>query len=172
MLEIEKAFLAKYIPKGLKDCDSKEIIDQYLKWDERHSPIRIRKNGDKFEITKKSRINDDSAQLLEENIELTEKEFNEISKLATDDVHKIRYYYKYQGKTFEIDVLQGALKGLVIVELEFDSVEEKDSFEMPDFCLVDLPKDGFFAGGDLCGKSYEDFEEILKDYNYKKLFLD
>jgi len=64
------------------------------------------------------------------------------------------------------------LKGLILVDFEFDKMEEKDSFDMPDFCLVDITQEVFIAGGMLCGKSYEDIEEYLKRFGYIKLFLD
>ena len=71
--------------------------------------------------------------------------------------------------TAEIDVFQGALKGLVLVDVEFETVEEKDAFEMPEFCLVEVTQEEFIAGGMLCGKSYEDIEEGLKRYNYSRI---
>ena len=47
MIELEKTYLAKEIPQGLKDCNSKEIIDIYIPKSNAHPKIRIRKNGDK-----------------------------------------------------------------------------------------------------------------------------
>ncbi len=68
-------------------------------------------------------------------------------------------------------MFQGDLKGLVVVDFEFDSIEEKDSFEMPDFCLVDVTQEDFIAGEMICGKFYEDIESELNRFDYKKLFL-
>jgi len=173
MIELEKTYLAKTIPSELKNCKSKEIIDIYIPKSSVHPTLRIRKNGDKFELTKKEPVNkDDSSHQEEQTVILTEAEFNEFSKLEGKRTHKIRYYYNYNGRTAEIDVFQGALKGLILVDFEFDKMEEKDSFDMPDFCLVDITQEVFIAGGMLCGKSYEDIEEYLKRFGYIKLFLD
>ena len=59
-----------------------------------------------------------------------------------------------------------------MVDFEFETSEEKESFEMPDFCLADVTQEVFTAGGMICGKSYEDIENDLNRYNYKKLFLE
>jgi len=87
-------------------------------------------------------------------------------------VHKIRYQYYYEGKMGEIDIFQGSLKGLVIVDFEFKTVKEKDSFNMPNFCLVDVTQEKITAGGMLAGKTYRDIEKELKKFNYVKLNFD
>lgn len=58
---------------------------------------------------------------------------------------------------------------MVVVDFEFDNKEEKDKFEMPDFCLADVTQEEFIAGGMICGKSYEDVEKDLKKFSYKKI---
>tara|TARA_Y100000310_G_scaffold174705_1_gene174833 strand:+ start:9758 stop:10279 length:522 start_codon:yes stop_codon:yes gene_type:complete len=172
MIELEKTYLAKEIPHGLKDYKSKEIIDIYIPKSKDHPKLRIRKNGDNYEMTKKEPVNeDDSSRQEEQTIILTETEFNELSKIEGKRVHKIRYYYNHTGNIAEIDVFQGALKGLIIVDFEFKTLEEKDSFEMPAFCLIEITQELFIAGGMICGKSYEDIEENLKKFNYAKLYL-
>lgn len=172
MIELERTYLAKFIPKNLKNYESKEIIDIYFPKDSRHPTLRVRKIGNKYEITKKEPVDNDSSHQKEQTIPLTKEEFNELSKLDGRKTHKIRYYYNYNNKVAEIDVFQGPLHGLIIVDFEFNSIEDKDSFEMPEFCLVDITSEEFIAGGMICGKSYEDIENNLKKYNYSKLFLD
>jgi CYTH domain-containing protein len=173
MKELEKTYLAKAFPTGLKNCKSKEIIDIYIPKSSIHPKIRIRKYGDKYEITKKEPVNyNDASHQDEQTITLNESEFNELAKLEGKKTHKIRYYYDHNGKMAEIDVFQGALKGLVLVDFEFKTSEEKASFKMPNFCLADVTQEGFIAGGVLCGKRYEDVEKDLKRFNYSKLFLE
>jgi len=172
MIELEKTYLAKSLPAGLEKCKHKEIIDVYIPKAHPHPKIRIRKNGDKYEITKKEPVADDPSHQNEQTIILTEFEFNELSKFDGKKVHKIRYYYDYKGSTAEIDVFQGALKGLVLVDFEFETVEDKAKFKMPEFCLAEVTSEQFVAGGMVCGKSYSDIEKDLKRFNYSKLFLD
>lgn len=173
MIELEKTYLAKRIPLGLKKCKFKEIIDIYIPKSSFHPTLRIRKSGNNYVMTKKEPVKEgDASHQIEQTIILTKVEFDEFTKLEGKKVHKIRYYYEYNGRTAEFDVFQGSLKGLVLVDFEFKTIKEKDSFKMPEFCLADVTKEVFVAGGMLCGKSYEDIETGLKRFNYKKIFLD
>lgn len=173
MIELEKTYLAKEIPSGLKKCSSKEIIDIYFPASRDHPTLRIRKNGNKYEMTKKEPvIEGDASHQKEQTIILEEEEFNELSRLKGKKTSKTRYFYEYHGRVAEIDIFQGPLKGLILVDFEFESMEEKASFKMPGFCLAEVTQETFIAGGMVCGKFYEDLRDNLKRFNYVKLFLD
>lgn len=169
MIELEKTYLAKEVPEGLEKCESKEIIDLFIPKEGEHPHIRVRKIGNEYEITKKEPINNDPSHQKEHTIPLTEKEFKAFSEIGGRKLHKIRHYYKYKDRTAEIDVYLDKLKGLIVVEVEFNTVKEKDSFEMPDFCLKDVTQEKFVYTGFLCGNSYEDIKHILDKHGYKKL---
>jgi len=172
MIELEKTYLAKELPIDLKDCDFKEIVDIYIPKFEKHPVLRIRKNGERYVITKKMPINDgEYSEMRESTIVLTKDEFELMNQLEGKKVRKLRYKYPYNGQIGEFDVFQDELEGLVIVDFEFETREDKSNFEMPDFCLVDVTQEDFIAGGMICGKKYEDIEKELKEFNYKKLFL-
>lgn len=170
MIELERTYLAKELPLGIENCRHKEIIDVYYPLGARHPTLRLRKNGDKYEMTKKERLDPNDASKQEEHtISLTKEEFENLRKAPGKEVQKVRYYYDYKGRTAEIDIFEGDLKGLVVIDFEFDSEKEKDEFEMPEFCLADVTQDDFIAGGMLCGKKYEDIEKELKRYGYYKI---
>ena len=163
MIELEKTFLAKDVP-DLSRCTHKEIIDVYIPKNSLHPVLRIRKNGFKYEITKKQPIAGDASEQSEETIKLTKDEFDALCSVDGKQVRKIRYYYPYKGKTLEIDVFQDELKGLILVDAEFNSVEEKNSFEMPEFCIADVTNEEAIAGGMLCGKKLSDVLPYLEKY--------
>lgn len=170
MIELERTYLAKYLPQGLEQCQKKEILDIYLPTNQRHPTLRIRKNGEKYEITKKEPLLDDPSEMKEETTTLTQEEFAELNRsVAGKRLRKIRYYYPYLNRTAEIDIFQDALKGLVIIDFEFERIEDKNAFIMPEFCLADITTEEFTAGGMLCGKSYAEIESVLVKYGYKKL---
>ena len=172
MIELEKTYLVKNLPEKLQDCEFKEIVDIYIPKLSEHSILRIRKNGDKYEITKKEPLNHKDASCQEEQtIILTELEFKALQKIDGKIVRKLRYRYDYNNRIAEVDIFQDTLKGLIIVDFEFSTIEEKDIFEMPEFCLADVTQEIFIAGGMICGKSYKDIENDLNKFGYKKLFL-
>ncbi|MEK7648376.1 MAG: hypothetical protein AAB400_00470 [Patescibacteria group bacterium] len=174
MIELEKTYLAKKLPENLRSCKFKEIIDVYLPENSEHPKLRVRKNGNKFELTKKEPVNDgDASHQEEQTIILTEIEFNSLNQqLKGKKVRKIRYFYDHNGRIAEFDVFQDELVGLVVVDFEFATLKEKEDFQIPDFCLVDVTQEVFIAGGMICGKSYEDIEDNLKKFEYSKLFLE
>ena len=171
-IELEKTFLLKKTPENLKDCKSIEIFDIYIPQSAHHPILRIRKRGDVFEMTKKSPIDlNDSSEQSEETILLTKEEFSDFLKLDGKRVRKIRYYYPLNNKRAEIDVFLDDLEGLVLLDVEFSSNEEKASFIMPDLCLADVTQEEFLAGGFLAGKKYLDIQSFLDKYDYKKLVI-
>jgi len=178
MLELENTYLLKELPKGfLEDIKkwtnkvikwSKEIIDIYIPYDSKHPKIRLRKNGDKYELTKKTPTTEWNASIQkEETIVLSKKEFQTFSKIEWKKVEKIRYYYNYNDSQIaEIDIFTWDLKWLIVIDFEFNNEEEKDKFEKPDFCLADITQDDFIAWWMIAWKKYSDLEEILQWYWY------
>ena len=172
MIELERTYLLKEIPKNLKQFKFKEIIDIYIPKSDAHPVLRIRKNGNKFEMTKKQPVKGtDSSCQEEQTIILNQEEFNELNKIDGKKVRKLRYIYEYKGRIAEVDVFQDLLKGLILVDFEFENLDEMNSFKMPEFCLAEVTQEKFTAGGMLCGKSYKDIENELMKFNYKKLVL-
>ncbi|EKE11006.1 MAG: hypothetical protein ACD_15C00159G0002 [uncultured bacterium] len=169
-IELERTFLAKYIPEGLDKCECREILDIYIPLSAAHPSLRIRKRGDIYEVTKKEIIyGNDSSEMSEKTISLTKDEFNELAKIQGKRLHKNRYFFPYENKTAEVDVFLDDLAGLVVVDFEFESREEMEKFAMPDFCLAEVTQDKTMAGGMLTGKSYRDILGDLEKYNYKKI---
>jgi len=172
MIELERTFLAKRLP-NLVSCKKTEILDIYLPSHFDRPKIRIRKNDNKFEITKKYLASEDEfTKFVENTFDISEGEFIALEKeIVGKRVHKTRYYYNFGGRTAEFDVFMGDLKGLVLIDFKFNREEEIYSFKMPAFCLADVTEDEVFSGGVLCGKNYKDIERHLAKYNYKRLSL-
>ncbi|MDO8664196.1 MAG: hypothetical protein Q7K44_01445 [Candidatus Liptonbacteria bacterium] len=171
MEEIELTYLVKELPTGVKNSPHKEILDIYIPNAAGHATLRIRKAGRKYEITKKEPIHKaDSSHQLESSISLTAEEFGELSQLEGMRIRKKRYYYQENGTNYEIDIFQDGLSGLVLADVEFDSLEEKAAFTSPAWCLAEVTQEKFLAGGMLCGKvKYADIETQLGKFGYNKI---
>lgn len=169
-VELELTYLARTLPDGLADLPSKLIVDMYYPTNTLHPCLRLRQNGDSYQITKKQpAFGTDSSHMIEETIHLSAEEFADLTAQGGKRVVKRRYKYEYQGRMAEIDVFQEALAGLVLVDFEFENRDTQKAFTMPDFCLADVTQEAFIAGGMLAGKSYADIAEGLAKYRYKPL---
>lgn len=171
MEEIERTYLVKELPLGVKSSPYKEIVDIYMPNAAGHSTLRIRKAGEKYEITKKEPIHGaDSSHQLESSISLTAEEFGELSVLEGMRIRKKRYYYQENGTNYEIDIFQDGLSGLVLADIEFDSLNKKVAFTPPAWCLAEVTQEKFLAGGMLCGKvKYADIEAKLGKFGYNRI---
>jgi CYTH domain-containing protein len=171
-VELELTYLAKTLPVGLAGCPSKLIVDVYYPASADHPVVRVRQNGDTYQITKKTIIDGtDSSRMNEETIHLTAEEFAGLAANGGKRVAKRRYLYDFKGYTAEVDVFQGDLAGLVVVDFEFTNRNEQQAFAMPDFCLADITQEEMLAGGVLAGKTYADIAVGLKKYGYRPLAL-
>lgn len=169
--EFELTYLVKYFPEDFKkEHESKEILDIYIPKNSEHAILRIRKCGDRYEITKKTPAHGvDSSHQIENTIPLSKEEFADLARLEGKRVQKIRHYYEEKGVVYEIDIFQDGLLGLVLVDVEFKNNEEKSHFLAPDWFLSDVTEEKCIAGGVLCGKTYAAIEEQLRVFNYKRV---
>jgi CYTH domain-containing protein len=192
-IELEKTYLVKYLPEGLATFPHKELLDIYIPQNDPHPLLRLRKHGDRHEITRKEKVADDVSEMREHTITITAAQFDALAKVEGKRVHKIRYYYPYytchpelvsgsqkkempkqvrhdkNNYVVEIDVFLDELAGLVVADVEFPTSEAKAEFTMPDFCLVEATKEDVIAGGKLAGKSYKAIAKELKRLGYKKI---
>jgi adenylate cyclase len=166
---MERVFLAKTLPKRFDS--SREMLDIYFPKSAEHPTLRIRKNGERFELTKKQEVDaGDCSVRREQTINISEAEFNELEAgIEGKRIHKQRKTLNYKGLVAEFDVFLGPLRGLVLVDFEFKTEAHKQIFEMPDFCLAEVTQDKTFAGGMLCGKGLADIKPRLQEYGYNEL---
>lgn len=171
-IELELTYLAKEIPAEVSGAAPVELMDIYVPEDAPRPYIRLRQKGKKYEITKKKPIDSsDFSRQTEQTIPLDEIEFNALSKSSSRKVVKDRYQVNIGGSPAEIDVFKDDLKGLVLIDFEFNNSEAKQSFQPPTCCLADVTQELFIAGGQLAGVKYSDIESDLNRFNYKKLSL-
>jgi len=170
-IEFELTYLAQEIPAETEGLVPTRILDVYIPADLNvHSHLRLRRSGDKCEITKKVPLdeNDASAQV-EYTIPLEIAEFDALSSVSNKRIEKDRSRAMIEGRQTEVDVFQGLLKGLVTIEFEFANEQEKQGFSPPSCCLADVTQEDFLAGGNLAGKSYTDIVSDLQRYGYRPL---
>lgn len=169
-IEYELTYLAKRIPDEVHGASGVSMHDIMIPDTVRHPHLRLRSQGDSFVITKKVPLNGtDKTEMSEETIPLEEAEFEALKDCSTKDIVKRRYNVSIDGYSAEVDIFEGKLSGLVVIDFEFVSSSEKNAFIAPEVCLVEISQEESFAGGMLAGKSYADIEPLLDKYGYKKI---
>jgi len=160
MLEIERTFLVKNIP-DLTSIKKIEIKQGYISTTP--SPLRIRKKGDAFELTKKIPLNENDYSSNEEiNILLTEYEFNKLWTQVEKFLEKNRYCIDIgENLIAELDIFKGDLSGLVFVEVEFPSQEIMQSFIPPEWFGKDVTQESFSANSFLAGKMFDEIKKLI-----------
>jgi len=161
MIEIEKTFLVKEIPKDILSYKSEKIKQGYIS--PSPSPLRIRQKGNKFELTKKLPLKEGDYSCANEiNIPLTEYEFNKLWPLVEKSLEKTRYIIPIKDDLIaELDIFEKELEGLSFVEVEFISQEQMDSFKPLDWFGKDVTQEDFSANVFLAGKSFSEIKKYL-----------
>ena len=159
MLEIEKTYLVKNIPKNLSLYKSEKIKQGYIS--STPSPLRIRQKGHKFELTKKLPIKENDYSMAEEiNIPLTEFEFDRLWPTVEKYLEKTRYYIPLENNLVaELNLFEGNLKGLAFVEVEFESEVKMASFNPPLWFGKDVTQEDFAANCFLAGKTFIEIKD-------------
>lgn len=139
-MEIERKFLVKKMPVNLETYDKKEMTQGYLCT----APVvRIRRSNDDYYLTYKG----GGMMVREEyNLPLTKESYEHlVTKIDGVLVEKTRYLIPLNDKlTAELDVFHGRHDSIVIVEVEFESVEEANSFNAPEWFGEDVTNLGIY----------------------------
>lgn len=142
MVEIERKFSVKNTNFLVNTKESFKITQGYLNSDKNRT-VRVRIKGNKGFITVKGLSSVDGLSRFEWEKEIAVKDAEALLLLCEDFViDKTRYILPFNDVVFEIDVFEGANKGLVIAEVELQSTDQQ--FEKPDWLADELTGDERF----------------------------
>ncbi len=156
--EIERKFIIDSIPDNIDSFPHKEIIQGYIVTTER-SDMRIRDEGGKYLLTVKKGTGIERDEI---EINISEEQFKDLWKSVEKEVKKIRYEVPAGRFMAYIDVYKGKLTGLVMGEVEFRSVEEAMSFEVPVWFGKDVTEDEYYKNKSLSGPSYANAQKLIR----------
>ena len=144
-MEIERKYLVLHLPGPLESYPCRILEQGYLNT----SPVvRIRRDNDRYELTYKS------AGLMsrqEYNLPLDDKSYEHLlTKIDGRLIKKKRYMIPLSSAlTAELDIFEGDLAPLMLVEVEFDSEDAANSFSPPDWFGEDVTFSGKYHNTDL-----------------------
>ncbi|MFP4418421.1 MAG: CYTH domain-containing protein [Chitinispirillaceae bacterium] len=158
MNEIERKFLLNYLPGKASNGSGIQILQGYL-WIGEKREARIRQYGKKYFLT----LKDGSGLTRQEyEVPISKKQFDQLWP-ATEQlrIEKERHRIAWNGRTIEIDVFNGLLKGLRLAEVEFPDEETAISFTPPPWCGHEVTDDPLFRNQTLGAMGKEEIEEKL-----------
>ena len=130
MIEIERKFLVKdTIHEVIALIRPHQIIQAYLV-NEKSKSVRVRIMDEKAFLTIKSDMIGITRKEYEYEIPVIEA-LSLIKSFGLKSLKKKRYKLEFRSKTWEIDVFEGALQGLILAEIELESEDEK--FDVPEW---------------------------------------
>ena len=141
--EIERKFKIKEMP-DLSAYPYKCLEQGYLNT---NPVVRVRKEDDTYYLTYKGK---GFLEREEYNLPLNKESYEHlVAKADGKIIKKKRYLIPYENYTIELDVFEGALAPLVFAEVEFETVEEVNSFTPPSWFGEDVTNDKNYSNAHL-----------------------
>jgi len=151
ILEIERKFVVNKLPEHLLAGAQKVQIQQGYLILNKAKELRVRSKNKQYFLTEKK----GSGLCREETeTEITREVFKLLWPLTKGNrVKKTRYTFMLNGYQHELDVYKGALKPLIILEVEFESTEKAVKFPIPEFASQDVTEDPRYKNSFLAKQS-------------------
>ena len=127
-MEIERKFLIQKMPSDLENYKSRLIEQAYLNV---KPVVRVRREDETYYMTYKG----GGMMAREEyNLPLDADSYAHLLQKADGNIiTKRRYLIPLAPYTIELDVFSGIFEGVIVAEVEFPSIEEAESFSVPDW---------------------------------------
>lgn len=145
-MEIERKFLVTEPPQALREAPSTAIRQGYITTGS-DAEVRLRDADGEFTLTVKS-----GAGIVREEREVTlgRVQFDALWPATTGRrLEKRRYLLAADRLTYEVDVYEGALAGLVIAEVEFPGLDEAREFAPPGWFGAEVTEDAAYTNASL-----------------------
>lgn len=137
-MEIERKYLVNTLPAHLENYPCRILEQGYLNT----SPVvRIRRDNEKYELTYKS---SGLMARQEYNLPLDQESYEHLlTKIDGRLIRKKRYMIPLtSGLTAELDIFEGDLSPLWLVEVEFQTEADANSFTAPEWFGEDVTFSG------------------------------
>lgn len=157
--EMHRSFLIEGLPEPLTRASAHiQIFDNYIP----ETRLRIRSVRDPESsawtriLQQRSPAGSGLACMKISEIYLNDAEHARFEIFEGTEIRKNRYFHEYDRRTFSFDVFLGNLWGLNMARVEFESLDDMDSFEPPPFAVLEVTNDPFFLGENLVVKHFDD----------------
>lgn len=163
VIELERRFLVPGLPPGLSR--PRRIRDLYIEGtrlrlrtvEELDGVVLQRKLGHKRRPEET-----DPSVVHHTSLYLNETESETLSSLPGRSVLKTRWVVEANGRLAAVDVFEGELRGLAMLEVDFDTYEDMDAYAPPSWAGDEVTHRDEFSGGVLSALGPNDLEELLR----------
>ncbi len=148
--EYERRFLLREIPAGA--ADPRRIRDRYLTGTRLRLRLTESPDGQLLErkLGHKRRVaDDDPTAVMHTSLYLDSGEFELLAALPGRDLIKVRWAVDLDGEVGSVDVFEGDLLGLVMLEVDLKSATRLSDFSPPAWVGPEVTHDEAFTGGAL-----------------------
>lgn len=150
VMEIERKFTVKQLPKNLADYSYHIIEQAYLNTD---PVIRVRRQDDDYYMTYKG---EGLLAREEYNLPLNRPSYEHLKEKADGNlISKKRYLIPCDPYTIELDIFDAPFAPLIIAEVEFPSIEAANAFLPPDWFDEDVTNDPSYHNSNLSRRNIE-----------------
>ena len=151
-MEIEKKYLLKELP-DLKSYEYHKIEQAYLCTD---PVVRVRREDEKYYMTYKGQ-----GMLVREeyNLPLNAKIYAHLKEKADGNViSKTRYLIPLEQENLvaEVDVFEAPFAPLIMAEVEFESEEQANAFETPEWFGEEVTFDGRYHNSYMSSMKFDE----------------
>ncbi len=154
-IEIERKFLLAN-NGWRRDADSGTRICQGYMTETGPASVRVRIEGDHANINIKSATLDMTRQEYEYPVPVSDAESMLARICLKPVIDKTRFHVNYHGKLWEIDVFEGDNEGLVVAEIELNSVDEP--FDLPPWAGQEVTQEKPYYNVCLVKYPYKDWQ--------------
>lgn len=159
-LEIERKFL---VNKKLwqPQVVGERLIQGYLTNTKEKASVRVRIIGDRAYLSIKGLRGTDLISRLEYEYLIPKDEAQELlDNFAGQVIEKIRYTQTIQGSTWEVDEFLGANAGLLVAEIELQTVEQ--DFYRPEWLGLEVSADYRYLNSYLAEHPYKSWTTVAE----------
>lgn len=89
----------------------------------------------------------------------------ENERIESRELRFNRYFFEYSGKKIEVDLFLNPLWGMCLATVIFETAEEMQNFQTPDFSIAEITENKFFVGMNLVGKTIADVQIACEELN-------
>lgn len=156
--EIERKYIVSHFPPELKGVQPQVIEQGYLALEPHGQEVRLRKTNTGYFLTVKS------IGTLERREYETSLTFDQFQKLWPGTfgrrIRKKRYLLKRNVHTIEVDVYLKPLKGLILAEVEFPSLNAANSYTKEEWMGREVTQLNFLKNRTLL--QFDSIEELMQ----------